>query len=104
MVCDTEEVSNLSHCYFLQKEVLLRKWVPQGEHFIGDPIYHVVVPQKFHDVVLQIAHDDAGHLGVRKAIFYWPHYVSAYIWSCHTCQLTGNRMCLASFHWHFWYS
>lgn len=61
MVCDTDWVSNLSYSYFLQNEVLLRKWVPQGEHlqFIGDPIYQVVAPNKLCNVVLQIAHDES---------------------------------------------
>lgn len=94
MVCDSDEVCSLFHCYFLQKEVLLRKRVHQGECCLGDLINQVVVPQKFRKTVLQIAHDTSGHLGVRKTYdcvlrhFFWPRLkkdISDYIRSYNTC-------------------
>ena len=38
---------------FIQNDVLRRKWVPQGEHFVGESVYQVVVPSRFRSVVLQ---------------------------------------------------
>ena len=99
MVQPAGEVKSNSRCYFIQNEVLMRKWVPQSEHFLGKPIYQVVVPSKFRSVVLQISHDESGHLGVRKTYdrilryFFWPRIkrdVAEYIKSCHTCQLTSK--------------
>ncbi len=54
---------------------------------------------KFRDLVLRVAHDESGHMGVAKTCdrilrhFFWPRVkksVSAYIKTCHTCQLTGK--------------
>lgn len=93
------EVKNHAQCYFIDNDVLMRKWVPQWEHFVGDPVYQVVVPSRFREMVLQVSHDESGHLGVRKTYdrilryFFWPRLkrdVSAYIKSCHTCQLTSK--------------
>lgn len=42
--------------------------MPQLESFVGDPLYQVVVPLKSCEVVLQISHDQCGHLGVRKCM------------------------------------
>lgn len=98
-VCSPEEVRNRSCCYFLHNNVLMRKWTPQFEGFIGDPIYQVVVPLKYRNIVLQISHDQSGHMGVRKTYdrvllyFFWPRLkrdVAAYSKSCHTCQLTSK--------------
>ncbi len=33
---------------------------------MGDPVFQVAVPSKFHEEVLRTAHDQLGHLGVRK--------------------------------------
>ncbi len=93
------EVKNHAQCYFIQNDVLMRKWVPHGEGFVDEPVYQVVVPSRFRSVVLQISHDESGHLGVRKTYdrilryFFWPrlkHDVSTYIKSCHTCQITSK--------------
>lgn len=65
-VCSPVEVRNLSRCYFLHDNILMRKWMPQFEGFVGDPIYQVVVPLTYRDIVLQISHDQSGHMGVRK--------------------------------------
>ena len=77
----------------------MRKWVPHGPDFVGDPIFQIVVPSKFHSVVLQVSHDECGHMGVRKTYdrilryFFWPRLkrdVASCIKTCHTCQLTGK--------------
>lgn len=60
------EVKNLAQCYFVENDVLLRKWVPQWESFVGDPLYQAVVPSKFCSLVLQVSHAESGHLGIRK--------------------------------------
>ena len=61
------EMETAAQGYFFLDEVLVRKWLPQGEEFIGDPVVQIVVPKKFREAVLKIAHDNvAGHLGVRK--------------------------------------
>lgn len=60
----------------------------------------MVVPVKFRELVLKTSHGNiAGHFGVKKTYdhilrhFYWPRLkrdVSAFIRTCHTCQLTGK--------------
>ena len=93
------EVMDLAKGYFIEKGVLLRKWVPHGEGFMGEPVYQVVIPSKFREVVLRVAHDESGHMGVTKTYdrilqhFIWPRVkksVSVYIKTCHTCQVTGK--------------
>lgn len=42
-VLPADEVKNRAQVYFIQNEVLLRKWVPNGEGFVGQPIYQIVV-------------------------------------------------------------
>ena len=93
------EIQNVAHGYFLQNDLLVRKWVPCDSDFVGEPVFQVVVPDKFRDTVLKIAHDESGHLGVRKTYdrvlrgFFWPKLkrdVSNYVKTCHTCQLTGK--------------
>jgi transposase InsO family protein len=88
-----------AQAYFVHDEVLVRKWVPHGPDFVGDPIFQIVVPSQFHSLVLQVSHDECGHMGVRKTYdrilryFFWPRLkrdVASYIKTCHTCQLTGK--------------
>ncbi|KAF7654545.1 hypothetical protein LDENG_00068500 [Lucifuga dentata] len=98
-VLPIDEVKNNAQCYFIQNDLLMRKWTPHGVHCVGEPIYQVVVPSKFHSMVLQVSHDESGHQGVKKTYdrvlryFFWPQLkrdISAYIQSCHTCQLTSK--------------
>ena len=93
------EISSSAYGYFLQGGLLFRKWVPHGEALVGEPIFQFVVPRKFRDLVLQTCHNVAGHPGVRKTYdrvlryCFWPRLkrdISAYIKTCHTCQLTGK--------------
>ncbi|XP_039534232.1 uncharacterized protein LOC120483341 [Pimephales promelas] len=37
--------------------ILVRKWIPHGRDFAGDPVMQVVVPEKYRSLVLQISHD-----------------------------------------------
>lgn len=75
-----EEVKNSSQGYFLHNGLLLRKWLPYNDRFVGDPVVQVVLPDKFRTSVLKLTHDDAGHWGVRKTYdyilqhFFWPHF------------------------------
>ena len=87
------------HGYMLQDGLLVRKWVPHGDNFVGYPVFQIVVPDKFRQEVLRTSHDQSGHLGVRKTYeyilryFFWPRLkrdVSVYIRTLHTCQVTGK--------------
>lgn len=49
----------------LPADVLLRKWIPHKD-FVGDPVFQVVVPPKFRQMMIEIAHDQSGHQGVHK--------------------------------------
>ncbi len=73
--------------------------MPHGEDFIGNPIFQVVIPSKFRNHVLKLAHEGSGHLGVQKTYdrilqhFFRPQLkkdVSEHIKSCSTCHLTGK--------------
>lgn len=55
---------------------------------MGEPVYQVVIPSKFCEVVIRVAHDKSGHMGVTETFdwsllhFFWPcvkKSVSAYI-------------------------
>jgi len=53
--------------YFVQKDVLVRKWCPQVDNFVGKPVVQIVVPAKFREIVMKASHDGvAGHMGVQK--------------------------------------
>lgn len=52
------EIDSSSHGYFLHGGLLFRKWVPQGEFFVGGPVCQFVTPRKFHNLVLHICHDN----------------------------------------------
>ena len=95
-----EQLGDVAHGYFLQEDVLMRKWVSHDSVFLGEAISQVVVPVKLRELVLETSHSDvAGHMGVRKTYnrilrhFFWPRLkrdVSDFIKTCHTCQLTGK--------------
>ncbi|XP_039504978.1 uncharacterized protein LOC120460978 [Pimephales promelas] len=62
-----DEIRHVAQGYFLQDGMLVRKWIPHGSDFAGDPILQVVVPEKYRSLVLESSHDKfAGHFGVRK--------------------------------------
>lgn len=95
-----EEVQSAAHGYFLQDGLLVRKWLPQRDCFVGEETIQIVVSSKLRNTVLQAAHDGAtGHLGVRKPYDNVLRYfygrclkkdISEFIKTCHTCQLTGK--------------
>lgn len=77
----------------------MRKWVDHKGKALGNPVLQIVVPSKFRDTVLKVAHNESGHSGVNKTYdrvlrhLFWPRVkrdVSAYIKTCLTCQLTGK--------------
>uniref|UniRef100_A0A8P4GQ49 Gypsy retrotransposon integrase-like protein 1 n=1 Tax=Dicentrarchus labrax TaxID=13489 RepID=A0A8P4GQ49_DICLA len=85
--------------YFLQDALLVRKWVQHSESMVGDPVFQIVLPVALRQSVLKVAHDESGHSGVKKTYdqilrhFFWPcmrRDVSAFIKTCHTCQLTDK--------------
>ena len=98
-VLPASEISSAANGYFLHNGLLFRKWVPVGENCVDADVFQMVVPTKFRPLVLKVAHDECGHFGVRKTYlnilkhFFWPRVqrdVSAYIKTCHVCQLTGK--------------
>ncbi len=66
LVFSDSDVPDVARAYFVQDGLLLRKWSPHGEDFVGDPVVQVVVPTKFRSVVLEVAHEKSGHPGVKK--------------------------------------
>ncbi|KAJ0033824.1 hypothetical protein NQD34_000931 [Periophthalmus magnuspinnatus] len=98
LVVPEAQIASMANGYFVQNDVLFRKWSPPGE-CVFDAVFQIVVPTKFRTAVLEVAHNNAGHFGVRKTYlsllrhFFWPRVkrdVSAYIKTCHVCQLTGK--------------
>ncbi|XP_062373894.1 uncharacterized protein LOC134062039 [Sardina pilchardus] len=93
------EKDKIESGYFLHGEVLVRKWIPHFGRYVGKPMMQIVIPESVRPLVLKTAHDNMGHLGVKKTYdylmqyFYWPRIkrdVSKFIRTCHTCQLTGK--------------
>lgn len=79
--------------YFVDNDLLVRKWVPYDDDFVGEPVVQLVVPEKFRGTVLKTAHDEVGHRGIRRAYdcvlrsFFWPKLrrdVANYVRTCHT--------------------
>ncbi len=69
--------------YFIENEVLLRKWTFHAEGGLTEPTIQVVVPVSLQNTVLESAHGGvSGHFGVNKTYqhlmqyFYWPHIKS----------------------------
>ncbi len=66
-VFSSDKIGHVAHGYFLQDGMLVRKWIPHGNDFAGDPIMQVVVPEMYRSLLLRISHDKlAGHLGVKN--------------------------------------
>ena len=100
---DEHKIDTVSRGYFMKDGILMWKWrpptVPASQEW--SVIYQVVIPQKYCDTVLNMAHDTpmAGHLGVNKTHcrvlnpFYWPGVsrdVKKFCRSYHTCQVVGK--------------
>lgn len=84
-VLSEDEIRKVANGYLLQDGMLMRKGIPHGKYFAGDPTIQVVVPVKYRSIVLQTFHDEvAGHLGVKKTYdqilryFFWPKLKKKY--------------------------
>lgn len=98
-----DEAEDSAVCYYKRQGVLMRKWRPP-DALVEDEwrVYHqIVVPQKYRQSVLSLAHDAplAGHLGVNKTYeklrqhFYWlkmKQDVVQYCRTCTVCQRVGK--------------
>ena len=85
------EVGEVPVGYFVQNDVLMRKWrdprSPASE--VWSVVRQVVLPPSYRPEVLRLAHEApvAGHVGVRKtqarimAHFYWPQLHIDMLWS-----------------------
>ncbi|XP_060753832.1 uncharacterized protein LOC132864434 [Neoarius graeffei] len=91
--CDDD----VSEGYILKDEVLMRKRPSSGP--ADEHAWQVVVPTTLRSLVLKTAHDDAGHMGVRKTYdqvtryCYWPRVkrdITEHVRACHVCQQTGK--------------
>ncbi len=60
----------------------------------GEPLYQLVLPQKYREVALEALHDSVGHMGVERTLdlvrtrFYWPRMsldVEIKISTCERC-------------------
>ena len=103
LALDERKIDTVPRGYFMKNGVLMRKWrpptIPASQEW--NVIYKIVIPQKYHATVLNLAHETpmAGHLGVSKTHrrvlnhFYWPGIsrdVKEFCRSCHTCQVVGK--------------
>ncbi|KAL2095958.1 hypothetical protein ACEWY4_008106 [Coilia grayii] len=86
--------------YFLQDDLLLRRWSPAADADVADHVVQVVMPEEYRAIALTTAHGGiAGLFGVRKTYnrllqhFYWPRVkrdVGKFVRSCHVCQVAGR--------------
>lgn len=60
-----DELKDSVHGFFVLDGLLMRKWVLHFE-ILGDPVFQIVVPTKFRNDILKVAHDESGHSGVTK--------------------------------------
>ncbi|XP_041466400.1 uncharacterized protein LOC121416935 [Lytechinus variegatus] len=89
-----------SSCFFFKKDVLYREYMDATPG--SDVLLQVVVPTKFRNQVLKLAHESilGGHLGNKKTCekilmhFFWPGMhadVVRYCRSCGPCQRTSPK-------------
>lgn len=63
-VRSVEEMESMAHGYF-EDNMLVWKWLPQGDTYFSDAILQIVVPTKPRDGILRTAHNlVAGHFKV----------------------------------------
>lgn len=60
------EIEDSASRYFLQNSLLVRKWVDYKGKVLGEPVLQVVLPLRFREAVLKVAHNESGHAGVNK--------------------------------------
>ena len=96
---DTKVTKQGSECKFVKLEGMLFREFKSVEKGVSKNMQQLVVPIKFRETVLKLAHDSpmAGHLGIQKTLrrimskFYWPGVhgdVRRYCISCELCQRT----------------
>ena len=79
---EESELSKNPVCYFVQNDILMRKWRPPDVSAEDEwAVKHqIVIPKVYHYEMLSLAHETplAGHLGSKKMLnkilehFYWP--------------------------------
>ena len=100
---DENEISQVPVCYYVQNDILMRKWRPPdvSADDEGTVNHQIVVHRAYRPEILNLAHETpmSGHLGVNKTYhkilnhFFWPGLksdVSQHCKSCHTCQMVGK--------------
>ena len=100
---EESELSKNPVCYFVQNDVLMRKWRPPDVSAEDKwAVRHqIVIPKVYRYEMRSLAHETplAGHLGSKKTLhkilehFYWPSVrkdVTEFCRTCHTCQLVGK--------------
>ena len=98
-----DEIKKVPIGYFVENEILMRKWRPSDGPADGEwnVVNQVVVPKVYRPEILKLAHDIplGGHLGVHKTKdkimrnFFWPGIrkeVAEFCKTCHTCQMIGK--------------
>lgn len=99
---DLSESEKLPVCYYLDKDVLMRKFrsadVAANEEW--NVVKQIIVPVCYRKDILSLAHDFVGgHLGINKTYnkilpnFFWPGLrrdVAKYCRTCHICQVAGK--------------
>lgn len=66
------EIGDFPHCLYVKNDILMRKFghphTPADQ--TGQNINQIVVPSRFRDQIIEIAHDlSGGHLGVNKTSY-----------------------------------
>ena len=100
---DENEMSQVSVCYYVKNDILMRKWRPPD--FSADDewtVYHqIVVHRAYRPAILHVAQETplSGNLCVNKTYhkilnhFFWPGLKSdvyQHCKSCQTCQMVGK--------------
>ncbi len=61
------ENGDITHGYVVRDGVLMHKCPLRSGPF-GEHVWRMVVPSSLCEIVLTTAHDDAGHMGVKKTL------------------------------------
>ena len=96
-----EGAKNTAAAYFMEHGLLMRRWRPHASSDEWGDVVQLVVPTRYRQSVLSLAHDHhwSGHLGVTKTYdrvlrhFFWSGLkqdVSRFCRTCHVCQITGK--------------
>lgn len=70
--------------YFVRNGTFIRKWTSCSNYAVGKPIFQVIIPKVFRELVFKTAHGNvAGHQGVKKTY----HSVMSY------CLASTKKRC-----------